>query len=80
MWLYSLALVLLSICTRISATCSDSDWKTLIGNNGFNIDSAFSAVNSQGDILVGGLMEMQQLKSFTGFIYLLRSSDCSVPW
>ena len=66
--------------TLSSASCSASDWKTMIGNPGFDIYSIKSAVNSQGDILVAGLMEMKYTSVLSAFVYLLKDEDCSVPW
>ena len=57
MWLNLIALLFQMFMAGCIASCSASGWKTLIGNPGLDVHSMSSAVNSQGDILVAGIIE-----------------------
>ena len=80
MWLCVVLILLQMLALSTNASCSASDWQTLIGNPDFNIMSTYSDVNSQGDILVAGLVQIKHTNAQSAFIYLLRTSDCTVPW
>ena len=55
----------------------------MIGGSAFSVKQISSAMNRAGDILVGGVAEMYDvnLDTFlTSFMYLLKTSDCSISW
>ena len=56
MWFCVVLILLQMLAFSTNAGCSASDWQTLIGNPDFNIMSTYSAMNSEGDILVAGLV------------------------
>ena len=80
MWLNLITLLFQMFMAGCIASCSSSDWKTLIGNPGFDVQSTQSAVNSQGDVLVAGIIEAQYMDFTSAFIYLLKYEDCTVSW
>ena len=55
----------------------------MIGGDAFKVMKISSAVNRAGDVLVGGIAEMLNVDSetfLTSFMYMLKTSDCSISW
>ena len=59
----------------------------MIGGDAFRIKKLSSSANLSGDILVGGILEEFYLEGddagstfLTSFLYMLKTSDCSVSW
>ena len=59
----------------------------MIGGDAFRVKKLSSSANLSGDILVGGILEEFYLEGddagstfLTSFLYLLKTSDCSVSW
>ena len=71
------------LCLVWSTGCPKADFQTAIGGKDFNVEKISSAANLEGDFLVGGLVTMlnEYGESYlTSFLYLLKTSDCTVPW
>ena len=82
--------VLLStlVCLSSTTSCETADIQTIVGGDAFTVLAISSAVNLAGDILVGGIVQEYEINSdegnlqlfLTSFLYVLKSSDCTVPW
>ena len=55
----------------------------MIGGDAFKVEKISSAMNRAGDILVGGITENYNDAGDlfkTSFLYLLKTSDCTISW
>ena len=64
--------------------CSTADYQTIVGGWGFEVIDIWAAVNSKGDILVGGVMQLVEAQVsdpiYSAFIYMLRTQTCEITW
>ena len=82
--------LLIVICVLVhavwSASCPASEYYAVVGGQGFDVSAMRTAINSRGDILVGGVMHKVMASQgnsadiYSGFLYLLQVSDCTVLW
>ena len=76
-------LVLLSMINSVlSSSCSTSDYAAVVGGYGHTVSDVQIAVDSDENLLVGGLMTKSLGTSYTAsfFYLLLTNGNCDVPW
>ena len=76
-----LTILILMLDFTCSMPCPNADFQIVVGGTSFEIESIRTAVNSNGDILVGGMMRKQLESSvLSAFLYMFRTSTCEVVW
>ena len=65
----------------VSASCTTSDYKNIVGSQYTKTMALYAAPNSQSDILVAGnYYEEDNLDIFRMYVYLFSESTCSYLW
>ena len=80
-------LLFIFVNTGMPTACVTADYQNVVGGDAFRVKKLSVSANLSGDLLVGGILEEFILDGddagstyLTSFLYMLRTSDCTMPW